>query len=376
MKLTALLLALSATLASAQGPLTPPAAPAPSMKSLAQIEPRIAISTTTTITASGSYYLTGNLAGSVMIQVSDVTLDLNGFTILNSSFGIGIGSGNLKNIALRNGSVVAPGSVTFTGAVTGAYSGAGGSLGIVAYGRMAGEVSCQNIRIENITVRGFDRGIALSSAEEIDGGRHVISNCIIRDFGTYGIIASQLLLRDTLIQNGVGTALRGNAVVAENLFIDRIVGSGIFGDNANLSHLNLRSCSGNGIDSSYSRISGGQISSCATGLNGTDNQIDGLSINACTSSGIFSPNSAISHVTASQNAGAGVWADSSTISSCTVRKSGADGIRGVNSVISQCKSSGNDTNTGDSYAAAGIFWNGGRQVDNVTDLYSPNAPAP
>jgi Bacterial TSP3 repeat len=75
-------------------------------------------------------------------------------------------------------------------------------------------------------------------------------------------------------------------------------------------------------------------------------------------------------------AGAGIWADSSSISHCTIRGSGADGIRSINSTISMCKSSGNDTNTTDGYPASGIVWAGGRQVDNVCDLYAPAAPAP
>ena len=363
--------------AFAQGPLAPPSAPAPSMKSLAQIEARTAISATTNISTPGSYYLTGDLAGEISIYASDVTLDLNGFTIRNLYRAISVGNGeSFKNITIRNGSVVAPGVVTFTGAVAGGFSGAPGSLGIVVYGRTAGTVSAQNIHLENLNVRGFQRGIQLSFAEEVDGGRHIISGCTVRDFGTYGIIASQLILRDTVIQNGVGFAIYGNAIIAENLLVDRIIGIGISGDNQNLAHLNVRSCSGDGINSSYSRINGGQISSCATGIVGSDNQIDSLSINACTSTGIFSPNSSITNVTASQNAGAGIWADSSTISNSIVRQSGADGIRGVNSVISLCKSSGNDTNTGDGYSAAGIVWNGGRQVDNVCDSYAPAAPAP
>ena len=51
--------------AFAQGPLTPPGAPAPTMKSLDQVEPRIAVNSTNTpggadslykITQPGSYY--------------------------------------------------------------------------------------------------------------------------------------------------------------------------------------------------------------------------------------------------------------------------------------------------------------------------------
>jgi hypothetical protein len=52
----------------AQGPLTPPGAPAPTMKTLQQIEPRIDLATVPgnasahhVIDRPGSYYLSGNL---------------------------------------------------------------------------------------------------------------------------------------------------------------------------------------------------------------------------------------------------------------------------------------------------------------------------
>lgn len=49
--------------AFAQGSLTPPGAPGPTMLTLSQIEPRTPISSAPfTITAPGSYYLTANLS--------------------------------------------------------------------------------------------------------------------------------------------------------------------------------------------------------------------------------------------------------------------------------------------------------------------------
>ena len=83
---------LSASVASGQGPLTPPGAPAPTMKTLDQVEARKPIPGGTspfTISTSGSYYLTGNItvaSGDVItINASNVTLDLNGYTIATTS---------------------------------------------------------------------------------------------------------------------------------------------------------------------------------------------------------------------------------------------------------------------------------------------------
>jgi parallel beta-helix repeat protein len=88
---------LVAATVSAQGPMSPPPGPpGPVMKSLDQIEPRIALGPITTqgnasnlhiIREPGSYYLTGNVQGEsgkvgILINASGVTLDLNGFHVI------------------------------------------------------------------------------------------------------------------------------------------------------------------------------------------------------------------------------------------------------------------------------------------------------
>src|SRR5215469_10506728 len=72
-----------------QGSLTPPGAPAPTMKSLDQIEARTPISSLPfTIGSSGSYYLAASLTGSggndgITVNADDVTVDLNGFALIS-----------------------------------------------------------------------------------------------------------------------------------------------------------------------------------------------------------------------------------------------------------------------------------------------------
>lgn len=97
----------------AQGSLTPPGAPAPAMKSLAQIEPRTPISTLPiTITNSGSYYVVSNLTGvttqsGISIGANDVTLDLNGFALIGvtgSQNGVTL-AGAFTNIYLFGGTI-------------------------------------------------------------------------------------------------------------------------------------------------------------------------------------------------------------------------------------------------------------------------------
>ena len=99
--------------AFAQGALTPPGAPAPTMKSLAQIEPRTPISSLPfTISAPGAYYVTTNLTGvsgssGITITSGNVTLDLGGFLLANvpGSFN-GISTlGTCTNVTVGNGSL-------------------------------------------------------------------------------------------------------------------------------------------------------------------------------------------------------------------------------------------------------------------------------
>lgn len=110
------LLAGAATVTA--GPLNPPAGPvASSMKTLTDLEPRVAINAANTpgnastmfrITAPGSYYLAGNIQGQagldvIRIEVSNVTLDLNGFTITGGANGVS--AANCSQITVRDGNI-------------------------------------------------------------------------------------------------------------------------------------------------------------------------------------------------------------------------------------------------------------------------------
>ncbi|MCO5053416.1 MAG: hypothetical protein M9920_14095 [Verrucomicrobiae bacterium] len=108
----------------AQGTLTPPGAPAPTMRTLTQIEPRTPVAGGMTgngllLTGPGSYYLTGNVtltndnSSAIYLYGNNISLDLNGFSVINgrtnTSNTTGISahwSGGQTNVSVRNGWVV------------------------------------------------------------------------------------------------------------------------------------------------------------------------------------------------------------------------------------------------------------------------------
>src|SRR5580698_3191839 len=142
--------------AFAQGSLTPPGAPSPTMKTLAQIEPRVPISSVPyTIGAPGSYYVTTNLstAGSnaITIASSDVTLDLNGFTISSTASSAANGGsaillgGGISDITIKHGHIQS--GVTTNS--SGVFSGPGFTDGVYFAGN-----GPMNVRVADVSVTG------------------------------------------------------------------------------------------------------------------------------------------------------------------------------------------------------------------------------
>ena len=173
----------------AQGSLTPPGAPAPTMKTADQIyaklEARIPVGTNTTpgdannlfiISQPGSYILTANIIGGgvvpngIKIATNNVVLDLNGFSLdtTNKDFsavGVFIDT-NAANIVVRNGTISRWGHEDI-------YSRAQGDL-----------------RVEHVNLTDSDNfGILALSA-----GTVTVSDCMATRNGTMGI---------TIIGNGI-----------------------------------------------------------------------------------------------------------------------------------------------------------------------------
>jgi hypothetical protein len=119
--LSSLVVLAAAVGLSLGGPLNPPAGPvSPTYKTLAEVEPRIAINATNTpgdafnlyvITQPGSYYFAGNIMGvagknGIAIATANVTVDLMGFTfqgVAGSLGGITTTTTEFNNLSVRNG---------------------------------------------------------------------------------------------------------------------------------------------------------------------------------------------------------------------------------------------------------------------------------
>jgi hypothetical protein len=209
----------------AQGSLTPPGAPAPTMKSLAQIEPRTAITNTGAVTISqpGSYYLTTNISVSsgdaITISTNNVTLDLNGFTISSTQPVAATNSaillkGGRTNIAICNGHIS-------SGVVdnNGTYSGSGFGNGIYY-----SSVVPNNVRVTGVSVSG-----CLNYGIDLDFNSTVVEFCNVTTTGGYGIYVRSVS-DSTAFDGGSGGIL---AYTANNCNGQSTAGFGINAGSAN-----------------------------------------------------------------------------------------------------------------------------------------------
>jgi len=310
-----------ASLVANAGPLTPPVGPvAPTNKTLAEVEPRIAINATNTpgglnslfrIAAPGSYYLTGNIAGvaamsGIEIASSGVTLDLMGFELLGvvgSLDGVNVSIGTV-NIHIHNGSVRN-----------------WGSDGVAA--DFASNSSLRNLRAEGNGASGLRLG---------EGG--LVEACAARSNGLFGISANS------------GSTVNGNTARNNG------------GDGINTF---------DGCTVSGNTASGNSSNGISTGASST---VSGNTASGNGNSGISaSTGSTVSGNTVQVNTGDGIFANSSsTVSSNTASFNTGDGIQVTIDCLvlnNNCDSNGLGASDG-----AGILATGSdNRIDgnNVTD---------
>ncbi len=201
-----------------QGSLTPPGAPGPSMKTLDQIEARTPISSLPIIiSTSGSYFFTGNLTftaatgDAIDIGASDVTLDLNGFTLRSATAVTGAAisiSGGLANITVKNGNIMGTTTVAIAGTPpsrTWTPTPGGFVRGI--------DDNSVGAHFMDLSIRGC-RGQGIFSSSP---GQAIIERVSCVSNGAFGIFAeSGCLIGCTVRGNAVGGIIAPNGSVAIN----------------------------------------------------------------------------------------------------------------------------------------------------------------
>ena len=226
----------------AQGSLTPPGAPAPTMKTLAQVEPRTLISSAPfTITQPGSYYLTTNLVGAsgqngITISSGNVTLDLNGFALMgvpSSLRGVYV-AGSYTNITVRNGTVSGWDSNGVDGYSTGSPRNlVFERLTVSANGGSGILTEAASVVRDCLSLRNIGYGIFSSGA--------LVSGCVVRENGDSGILANSGTVSGCLVQNngasGIyvnlpGSQVIGNTCIGNNTF-NSAVHAGIYINDSN-----------------------------------------------------------------------------------------------------------------------------------------------
>ena len=263
------------------GPPDPPDGPVgPTYKTLAEVEPRIAINEANTpgdatclfrITQPGSYYLTGNVTGvagkhGIVIESGVVTIDLMGFALMGleeSGAGI-IATDAYGEICVRGGAVTMWGG-------GGIQLGAGGR-GFAVEGVRASSNGAEGIRVgAGAVVRGCSAIYNLGTGIRVTEAG-VIESCVAKNNGGGGV------------ETSTGCTIQGCAS-AENAWAGFIVESG------------------------------GTISDCSATQNGFVGILSGSGATVTRCSAAF-------------NAGDGVWGGSNGMileNTCTGNGTGGDG---------------------------------------------------
>jgi len=288
----------------AQGSLTPPGAPAATMKSLDQIEARTPVDAVHTpgflttqfaITQPGSYYLTGNITSvsnksGIFIETNDVTLDLNGFEMIgNSGYAdaIDVSSLGVRNTVIRNGAL------------------RNWDTGVAA---LNGYCELEHVRVYGCTNNGFDLGehclvkncTAVNNGTLNTAGMQLGDGCVVIDClvcsNYYGISGgSDCLISGCIVSTnadlGIGLADNGNV---SKCVADFDVEGVVLGDNGQIFQCVANANSDHGIFA----VLGCTIKECAANGNG-------IGINVSEGGSVVMNNSASGNAVGIQTTGTG-----------------------------------------------------------------------
>jgi hypothetical protein len=340
--------------AFSQGSLTPPGVPAPTMKTLDQVEPRTPIAAVPfTISASGSYYVTGNLtaagaASGITITASDVTLDLGGFALTGGGTGttgrgIDVTGSFRRNICIRNGTVrgwsnggVRADLATVVTVEKVRVIGNGGNAGD------AGLVVGANSIVQDCVASNNSAGFA-SMAGIRAGDGSTVTGCVASSNGTLGFdLGNKVIVKDCAAN---GTVLGGGFSTGSNSVITGCNASGNTGGDGILAgdYSTVTGCNSSG-NSGYGIISqSGRVLNCSA----TSNAVGGIlatavydsTVRSNTGTGIAA--GSVAHCHASVNSQNGI--DASDVSNSAATANGLNGIYSPVGVVAFCRAQSNNT---------------------------------
>ena len=289
------------------GPLNPPGgAVGPTLKTLAEVEPRTALNATNTpgdassvyiITQPGSYYLTGNVVptggrNAIMVNADNVTIDLCGFALDGSqdttSFRAGItNNANRRNLVVRNGTIrnfrgygmigtfntSSFEDLTFLDSQGGqmeVLQSSGCTVRNVRTRATSGETGIQvgnNCVIDHCTVEGGGVGITIGSG--------VVRGCSVLSPGSTGIYLGSGEVVNCYVEGANSTSSFANGGIS-------------IGGNGRIEGCVLRSCASTGIYvSSRAEVVNCQFTGCAKGVSGSGStRIEGCQFTLCTTAAI------------------------------------------------------------------------------------------
>lgn len=358
----------------AQGSLTPPGAPAATMKSLDQVRSTgTAINATNTpgdanyhfvISAAGSYFLTGNLAvtktNGIHVTVPGVTIDLNGFQISRSA---GSGGDGVTLDATAHRCTINTGSISGFAyglhcLLSGTHAHGGSFVRVTAAGCSSFGISAgDGWQLEGCHSHD-NAGTAIFS-----GNNAILSNCVI--YNNTGSLQSGLLVgNSSTLTNCTAYNTQGGGVAVSIGNYSSVInctasnnGDSGFSAGANCTMTNC-SASGNVADGIIAAngatlincsVSGNQgiagilvgSGSALTNCNANANTntaspsygIDagaGSTVTGCTAQGNLNTNGS-----PSESSGVGIRVDDgSTVNGCTVKNNKGDGIQaGANCLL-------------------------------------------